>query len=370
MIRPPVRAVRSGPRGVAAAVTAAAAAAAVFTTTACAGQSEGEADQVTLTMADNFALTHPVGVGGTQPFLDAVGKADDLEIEYFASGQLGHQSDMPTVIRNGTADIGVVSAAYAGSNLPLSGVSDLPGFGNDACQVGYALRDVARPGGILYEKELKDLNFRPLWAGSLPSFEVMTSGRHVALPTDLKGSIIRSTGGTVDRMISEVGAGAISMPIGEMYEAIQRATVEGTLASPISITPYSLEEVITHSTRGAEQGSFTLIYGINDDTWDKLTDSQQKELLDAADASQESLCLQLNEAKDTAYEAMEASGVIFEDVSNNAEQWENLVDPVRQGWVDAGEQLGLPTREVLDEFSKAVDRYDHAAARIAEGEKL
>ncbi|WP_139024560.1 TRAP transporter substrate-binding protein DctP [Corynebacterium nuruki] len=374
MTKPPVCPTRGSlgrPRGaVTATVAAVTAATAVFATTSCSSPAEGETDTVTLTMADNFALTHPVGVGGTRPFLDRIEDTSDLDINYFASGQLGHQADMPTVIRNGTADIGVVSAAYAGSNLPLSGVSDLPGFGNDACQVGYALRDVARPGGILYEKELKDLKFRPLWAGSLPSFEVMTSGRHVTSPEDLSGAIIRSTGGTVDRMISEVGAGAISMPIGEMYEAIQRATVEGTLASPISITPYSLEEVITHSTRGAEQGSFTLIYGVNTDTWDRLNDSQQKELLDAADASQESLCLQLNEAKDKAYTAMEDAGVEFEDVSANAAEWEKLVDPVRQGWVDAGEKLDLPTQDVLDEFTAAVDRYDHAAERIARGEKL
>lgn len=370
MTKPPVRGVRRRSRRATVAVTAAVAAAAVCTSTACSAQSEDGKDRVALTMADNFALTHPIGVGGTTPFLETMERSQDLDVEYFASGQLGHQSDMPTIIRNRTADIGVVSAAYAASNLPLSGVSDLPGFGNDSCQVGYALRDVASPGGILYEKELKKLKFRPLWAGSLPSFEVMTSGRHVALPEDLEGAIIRSTGGTVDRMISEVGAGAISMPIGEMYEAIQRATVEGTLASPISITPYSLEEVITHSTRGAEQGSFTFLYGINTDTWDKLTDSQQRELLDASDASQESLCLQLNEAKGKSYQAMEEAGVVFEDVSNNAAEWENLVDPVRQGWVESGEKLGLPTQEVLDEFSDAVDRYDNAAERIAAGEKL
>lgn len=245
--------------------------AAVFTVacSASAGGTESQ-DDVSLTMADNFALTHPVGVGGTQPFLDAL-DGSDVDIDYFASGQLGHQSDMPTVVRNGTADIGVVSAAYAASNLQLSGVSDLPGFGNDSCQVGYALRDLARPGGILYEEELKDLNFRPLWAGSLPSFEVMTNDRTVDDPTDMKGAIIRSTGGTVDRVLEETDAGAISMPIGELYEAMSRATVEGTLASPISITPYSLEEVITHSTRGAEQGSFTLLYGINTEVWDGLT---------------------------------------------------------------------------------------------------
>jgi hypothetical protein len=67
---------------------------------------------------------------------------------------------------------------------------------------------------------------------------------------------------------------------------------------------------------------------------------------------------------------MEDAGVEFEDVSANAAEWEKLVDPVRQGWVDAGEKLDLPTQDVLDEFTAAVDRYDHAAERIARGEKL
>lgn len=107
-------------------------------------------------MGDNFSLTHPIGRGGTTPFREAMeGRGAELgmHVEYFASGQLGKQWDMPTLVRQGVTDITVVSPSYVATEMPLSSVADLPGLLRDSCVASAALMDLLDENGILYREE-------------------------------------------------------------------------------------------------------------------------------------------------------------------------------------------------------------------------
>lgn len=322
-----------------------------------------------LKMADSYSLKHPVGEGGTEPFIDKMDREPTIKIEYFASGQLGKQTDMPSIIRSGLADMGVISPSYVSSTFPLSSVGDLPGFSSDSCVTAYALRDLVRPGGILYETELKKMKFLPLWTGSIPGYEAMTGGKSPATPKSFEGAVLRSTGGALDRVIDQLGAAGVAMPIGDMYEAMARGTVEGTLASPISITPYGLEEVVTDSTLGAAQGNFTFFYGINLDTWNSLTSAQQHKLQDAAEQSQQSVCTKLNESRDASIEEMKKAGVRFHDVSANRGEWEKTSTPVLQHWIEDAEKVGLPASAVVREFQSALEHHAHRSESDGHAQK-
>ena len=309
-----------------------------------------------LKMADSYSLTHPVGKGGTKPFLDEMEANEHVDIEYFDSGQMGKQADIPSVLRSGVVDLAVISPSYVSSSFPLSSIGDLPGYSSDACVTAYALLELVQPGGILYEEELKPMKFMPLWTGSIPGYEAMTDGKDPSKPSNFQGSVLRSTGGALDRVIEEIGAAGVSVPIGDMYEAMSRGTVEGTLASPISITPYGLEDVIGASTYGANQGNFTFFYGINTDTWDRLNEEQKKALTDAAKKSQESVCHTLNDARETSIEAMKEAGVEFYDVTENSDEWRATTEPVLQQWISDAERKGHPAQRVVDDFESAIER--------------
>ncbi|WP_246394815.1 TRAP transporter substrate-binding protein DctP [Corynebacterium anserum] len=317
-------------------------------------------------MADSYALSHPVGTGGTKPFLEKMKKNKSIDIEYFSSGQLGKQADIPSILRSGVVDLAVISPSYVSSTFPLSSIGDLPGYSSDACVTAYALLELVRPGGLLYEKELAPMNFMPLWTGSIPGYEAMTDGRDPSRPTNFQGTVLRSTGGALDRVIEEIGAAGVSMPIGDMYEAMSRGTVEGTLASPISITPYGLEDVIGASTYGANQGNFTFFYGININTWNSLNEEQKKTLTDAAHQSQESVCHTLNSARQSSIEEMKEAGVTFYDVTEHAKEWAATAKPVRDQWIKDAEDSGHPAQQVVDAFEQALKHNEFRAAHSTE----
>lgn len=342
--------------------------AALVLVTGCSAPTE-DAERLEIKIGDSFAATHPIGRSGTAIFLETLedkGPDAGMEIEYYASGQVGKQRDMPAVLRTGVAQIAAISPAYVGTQLPLSNVGDLPGFTQDPCVGGDAMLEIMQPGTALFEAELAPQDVRPLWVAYIPGYEAMSGGFPVDSVEALRGRIMRSTGGAADRVVDEAGAAGVSMPLGDMYEAISRGTVEGTLASPISITPYSLEEVITYSTDGARLGSFTVTYSVSNAVWNEMTPSQQGVLAEASELAQVAVCEELTRSLDESKKAMRDSGVRMIEVPDaERAEWEALAEPVREAWVNDLESIGLPARQVLRDFNDALERAeaDHGGGR-------
>lgn len=333
---------------------------ALLMTSGCAGTSEPDPDAMEVRIGDSFAATHPIGRSGTAVFMETLrseGPGAGMDIHYFASGQLGKQRDMPAVLRTGIAQIAAISPAYVGTQLPLSNVGDLPGFTQDPCVGADAMLEIMQPGTTLFATELEPQDVRPLWVAYIPGYEAMSAAFPVESVESLHGKIMRSTGGAADRVVDEAGAAGVSMPLGDMYEAISRGTVEGTLASPISITPYSLEEVINYSTDGASLGSFTVTYSVSNAVWNEMTPEQQAVLTEASELAQVEVCQELTTSLEESKQAMRDSGVQMIEVTDaERPEWEALAAPVREAWVEDLESIGLPARKVMDDFTAALDR--------------
>ncbi|WP_182346332.1 TRAP transporter substrate-binding protein DctP [Tomitella gaofuii] len=327
--------------------------------TACGapGLTHNDEGQVVLTMADSFSTTHPIGRSGTKVFRDALranGPDAGMELKYFPSGQLGKQSDMPALLRTGVAQIAAVSPAYVSSQLPLSNVGDLPGFTQDACVAADAMRALMQPGTTLFETELKKNDVHPLWVAVVPAYEAMSGDFPIRSAADLHGKIIRSTGGVADRVVDAAGAAGVSMPLGDLYEAISRGTVAGTLASPMSVTPYKLEEVLHYSTEGARLGSFTATYSISQHVWEQLDAEQRAVLTDASNRAQQAGCEEINRAVVESKQQMRDAGVQMDPVTEETRPaWEAITEQVQKSWVRDLASTGLPAQKVLDEAKAA-----------------
>lgn len=341
--------VRSGLRVAAAAITSCVA----LTACGAPGLPHDNDGQIVLTMADSFSTTHPIGRSGTKVFretLNSEGPGAGFELKYFASGQLGTQSDMPALLRTGVTQIAAVSPAYVSTLLPLSNVGDLPGFTDDACVGADAVRSLMQPGTTLFETELRKNDLHPLWVAFLPGYEAMSGDFPITTAADLKGKIMRSTGGVADRVVDAAGAAGVSMPLGDLYEAISRGTVQGTLASPISVTPYKLEEVLHYSTEDAHLGSFTATYSISQHVWEELTPEQRAVLTDASDRAQQAACKEINQTMDESRQQMRDAGVQMDSVTDQTRPaWDAITEEVRNKWVRDLESTGLPAQQVLDD---------------------
>lgn len=329
----------------------------------CAAQADSS-DAVTLVMADSFPQTHPLALGGTNQMIETL-QSDEAEslgidLDYYASGQLGDQKDMVSILRSGVADIAPVSPAYVGPELQLSNIGDLPGYVGNAHAGASAIMDLLDEDGILYRAEWEPRGIRALWAASIPHYEAMTAKKQVTRPNDLTGATIRSTGGAADRTVDFVGAAGVSMPLGEMYEAISRGTVDGTLASPVSVASYRLGEVLDYSTNGARLGAFTVTYAVSANTWEQLNDRQRDFITQASETAQEGAATQVEKAQVKGLKQMKGEGVTFHDVTEEERpMWNKMVDPVIDRWSRDLEERGLPAAQVVEDYEAAIAEYDN-----------
>lgn len=326
----------------------------------CATHPTESDDTVSLIFSDHYSATNPVGKGGIQPFLahlDEHGPEVGLDINYYGPGQLGKRTDVLTLLRSGAIDIAPVVPSNTPNELPLATVSDLPGLSDDPCRTAEALLPMVKPGGMLYEEELKSRGAHPLWSVVLSDYEVYTTDLEVTVPSDLKGSLIRSPGGVFDRALDGLGTAGVQINATDLYEAVARKTVSGTLLPKYAVPTYSLEEVIDHGTDGANIGANTVYLAISPNAWDKLNDEQKKVVEEASAISQREVCASVAEATNKADETMRAAGLQITEIDGaDKALWEEAMEPLRQEWVEALESKGLPAGEVLDELENRLGR--------------
>lgn len=330
-----------------------------LTLTGCAGSRAPDAGGVvTLVIADSFPSSHPVSREGARYLERRAGELSGgrIRFEYYPSEQLGAPQDFNALARAGLVDVAMISPGYTAPQLPLSGVADLPGMSPDACRGALAVEPLLADGGILQRTDFAPDGLRPLLVGVVPQYEVMTGGgREVTEPADVVGLQLRSAGGTIDRTVSALGATPVAMPVTEMYEAISRGTVDGTVLGPLSALPYRLDEAATNATDGAQLGSFTITYAIAEPRWAALPRDLRDALARAGTDTTRHLCRALDERTAAARSALVRGGVAVHRLSpDERDRWLQAVAPVRGQWVGDMERLGLPGRAVLDELERSV----------------
>ncbi|MBW0105543.1 TRAP transporter substrate-binding protein DctP [Pseudonocardia sp. KRD291] len=314
-------------------------------------------ETVTLVLADSFPDSHPISREGARYFVRRAGELSGgrLRFDYYPSEQLGAPQDFNALTRAGLVDVAMISPGYVSSQLPLSGVADLPGMSPDACSGASALEPLLGENGILTRTDFAPDGLHPLLVGVVPGYEVFTgSGREVALPGDVGGLQLRSAGGTIDLTVSALGSTPVAMPATEMYEAISRGTVDGTVLGPLSALPYRLDEAATNVTEGAQLGSFTITYAIAEPRWAGLPPDLRAALATAGRETTRHLCAVLDQRTAAARATLAEGGVRFHRLTPDERRvWDAALAPVRGQWVEDMEALGLPGRAVLDELERS-----------------
>ncbi|WP_232622259.1 TRAP transporter substrate-binding protein DctP [Rhodococcus rhodochrous] len=337
------------PRGKAAAIGVAAL---LALTTGCSSQADDA--PVELVFSDGYSASHPIGKGGSQPFLQYLqenGPDVGLEVERFAPGQLGKPADALHLLRSDAVQITSVIPAYLANSIPLSGVAELPELVPDACSGIRALMPMVQPGGTIFERELAEQKVVPLWGVLLSDYRMLTADHKVAKVEDLRGALIRTPGGVGDRVVRALGASPVSIPVGDIYEAISRGTVEGAVLTRFSAPSYGLEDVVEYVTDDTNLYTTTVLFSVSANQWESLDDQQREVLLEAGRVAQEGACKTLNEAQETAEQKLRDAGVQFVPIDqNNKAEWDAALASVRQNWIDDLESVGLPASAVLAEF--------------------
>lgn len=266
-----------------------------------------------------------------------------IKIDFYSGQGLVKGAQTHGAIVSGMVDIGFSALQYTRGRFPLMDFINLPlGFPNGkvATAIINEVNDRFQP------EEFK--NVKVLYLQAHGPGRLHTSRKPVRNLEDLKGLKIRIVGPVAD-MVKYLGAVPTSLPMPEVYHALERGVMDGGLWDLSADVDWRLAEEIKYVIECDEivysTGFFMFM---NKETWDSLEPEQQA-LIDE-------LSPRWAAKHGTAWDSAAQRGIDFhkelgnEFIQIDAEEgrrWGAAVEPVISDYIKRTEAKGLPGAEVV-----------------------
>jgi TRAP-type transport system periplasmic protein len=176
---------------------------------------------------------------------------------------------MDDVIQIGWVQHGMVAGRFA-----LSGVASLPFLSDGDVNCSATMWRLYESG--LLDEEYKEV--MPLWFGCLSPNHMHFSKKPESIE-QLNGMRLRVNAKAQGQMVESVKGAPISMAAGNMYESMQRGTIDGVVSSWAGLGAFKLQEV-AHYHYEIPMGSTVSMFAMSKKKFESLPPQAKKALLD------------------------------------------------------------------------------------------
>ncbi|MBE9637108.1 TRAP transporter substrate-binding protein [Salipiger mangrovisoli] len=227
--------------------------------------------------ASFFAPTHPYIDGAFDPFAEMVSEKSGgaLTVTIYNGGELGPgPAEQYSRVLDGVAELAVSLPGYTASTFPLTLVAELPGVLDTETGTADIWNNIE-----LFQPEYRRAILVSLWS-SAPN-QLYTRDKAVRSPADIKGMKIRVPSRNTGLLVEAWGATPVSMPVSEIYNAMQTGVIDGAMIDTTATRAFRLGEVANYLTIGMDTTNSPFFILANRDAFNGLGDAEQKALLDA-----------------------------------------------------------------------------------------
>lgn len=325
---------------------------------ACSSSSSSEGggdEEVTLSISSHIDGNHSQFTKMVEPLMEEIEEETDgrITVDYHTGGALGKPSQDFDIASSGTADISIGQYGYTPNKFPLAGFNDLPFLGDSSVETTELAWD-------LYEEfpefgeELEGT--KVLWLFKIDPYQIFTTGKKVEDIDDVKNLKIRTPTDEGSQLLENLGANPVSMDIGDIYEGMNRGTIDGALLPASTVINYQLYEVTDYII----EGNFMTVglYAVmNQDTWDNLSEEDQ-EVID--NLTGEEAALKAAEVYDAdgekGWEQVKEEDIeIYELDDQEKEELEEEFQPMYDDWINKMEGQGLPGQDIYDRAQEIIE---------------
>jgi TRAP-type C4-dicarboxylate transport system substrate-binding protein len=200
-----------------------------------------------LTYASPYSPNHPFSRADKTWIQWVEGQSGgSLKINAFWAGALISSEQSMLEIRHGVADIGLITPIYVRGGVHLLRVQT--GFygGAEIYEQQVALYRCLAEASPQYARELEGLKILAVQGGMLPG--ILTRDRAIRSLENLKGLRIRVPTELL-RVMQDLGADAVSMPMRDVYSALAKGVLDGVVAPADTLKSLHFGEVAGYFTR-------------------------------------------------------------------------------------------------------------------------
>lgn len=282
-----------------------------------------------------------------------------VEFDYLLAGQLSPPGEIFDNVSVGAIDAAWSYAAYAAGKEPAAALFGSVPFGGDPLSYVSWLH---HGGGIeLWREIYEPYNLVPMACGVILSEAGGWYTKEINTPEDLQGLNIR-IGGLGGAILSEVGANAMGIPVGEISTSLETGRLDATeLSFPMVDKLLGFDKVAKHYYfPGWHQPAGFIEFYMNKDKWDALTDADRRAIeVSCADANLYALGV-----------AAGAQSAILEDFRANGVDVKRFPDAVMEALRAAADAVYEKNAAADPMFKRVIDSYRAYAADYNEYQDL
>jgi len=237
----------------------------------------------------SFATTTPPKSNheiAAQKFVEAVAQrtGGKITIKHYGAGSLYDAKSIMQAMSKNQIDIGLLHVALVGQRSPV--LEFIGSFGAMGCWESnehyYRFLDNPRTREIASAEFEKYFNGRLLSAWSFGTSLLGCRDKAITTIDDFKGLKMRTSGTAMATMYNALGVVPISLSSKEIYTGLQRGTIQGAGSGVSRWRRSKLYEVAPYLTVDPTIPYFSMWLVVNNESWSKLSSSDQKILTDTA----------------------------------------------------------------------------------------
>lgn len=302
-----------------------------------------------LSFANYMAPTNPYEDGAFKPFVEMVSERTGgaVTVQLYSGGALGAgPAEQYNRAVGGVADLVVGLPGYTASSFPLTLLSELPGVLEEETATQTLLDNLE-----LLETEYSRVQLISLWTNAQNLLYMRDTA--VRTPADIAGKNIRVPSRNAGLIVESWGGSPVSMPVSEVYNALQTGVIDGALIDGTATHAFKLIEVAAHLTAGMDTTISPFFILMNRNSFAGLSPEHQaavKEVGREVSLLANETQLKAANAGIEAFAAAQGKQLIRLS-ADEAKAFNDLSASVRDKVVDEEAAKGVPARELVDALS-------------------
>ncbi|MEF3327524.1 TRAP transporter substrate-binding protein [Oceanobacillus oncorhynchi] len=269
-----------------------------------------------------------------------------IDMEFYPSNTLGDAGSQYDMAVTREADIALSVYGYSSGRFPLVTVMELPFLAESAEHASEILMTLYEEFPEMQEEHA---DTHPLFLFSAEPAQIISKDFKIETPDDMKGLRVRSPSQMGNDIIEALGATPISMPMGDVYESLERGVIDAAVVPFETLYNYSFHEVTNYITIG--DFSATPFFSVmSEKTYEDFSEADQQTLdnLIGKDLAKEAGSIYDADGEIGLETAIENGAEVIELEGDALIPWEEALEPMVNEWIEQRTEEGYPAQEIYD----------------------
>lgn len=288
-----------------------------------------------------------------------------VKVKFFYQGALLPPADILKGIADGRADLGYYAPVYNPAELPLSSVAGVPFITDNAEAQMRAFQELYERNEAFHD-EWEQQGVHVLFVNPL-SENIVGMREPVHGLEDFKGKSIRGLG-YINQALEILGANAVAIAAPEIYEALQRGTIDGYSGFAFEVvTALKLHEVAPYTLATGTGNYVYAVTPITKSLWDGMPEDIKQVMTEVSSEYPDKMIGILRETEDEVCAAIKAAGgtvsVLPDDEVESVRS--QIGEKINDLWIADATARGADAASFFADYRETLAKYEKTATYVS-----